>query len=272
MAKKTAKTKRPEPTLEVRFVAPGLAPEKIPLRAVSDVLAAVQDLASGRDPFETPHVPPEKSIGLVDVRRGSAIYRCVARAPEEALSNLGRIGSLLMSENGYGDDGDKLAAALGSIHDLSAVAKQVGCRLEVAIAGVRKEPLVVIQAEDYQRLSKRLLLAGETTVTGEVERVGGVTGLRCALRVPGRHRILYCDVKDRSLARRLGEHLYEDIVALGEAKWIYRSWRIYKFTINDFNQPRIGDSASAIENLRRAGLSAWDQIRNPEGYIREFRS
>ena len=71
--------KKPEPTFEVRFVAPGLVPEKIPLHAISEVLAAVQDLASGRDPFETRQVPQEKLIGLLNVRRGSAIYGCVSR-------------------------------------------------------------------------------------------------------------------------------------------------------------------------------------------------
>jgi len=41
-----------------RFVsiAPDLSPERLPLRQVNDVLSAVQDLASGRDPFESSHV------------------------------------------------------------------------------------------------------------------------------------------------------------------------------------------------------------------------
>lgn len=77
--------KKAQPTFEVRFVGPGLSLEKIPLRAVSDALSAVPDLAAGRDPFETAHVPAELSIGLVDVRQGSAVYSCVARAPRLTL-------------------------------------------------------------------------------------------------------------------------------------------------------------------------------------------
>ncbi len=89
MPKKTA------PTFEVRFVAPGLLPEKVSLGYVSKALSAVQDLASGRDPLEVQVVPPEKTIGLISVRRGSAVYTCVSRAPEEAKANLAHVGALL---------------------------------------------------------------------------------------------------------------------------------------------------------------------------------
>ena len=68
-------------TFVVRFVGPDVAPERIPLRAVTDALSAVQDLASGRDPFETQHVPPDKGIGLIRVRGGSARYFCVLARP-----------------------------------------------------------------------------------------------------------------------------------------------------------------------------------------------
>jgi hypothetical protein len=35
--------------------------------------------------------------------------------------------------------------------------------------------------------------------------------------------------------------------------------------------PQIGDVDQAIQNLRDAGLDAWDQIEDPEAFIREMR-
>jgi len=99
--------------------------------------------------------------------------------------------------------------------------------------------------------------------------------MRCALRVPGRAHLLYCDVhsKDsKDLVRRLGQHLYEQIAARGTATWIHRSWRIYEFTIQDFTQPQLGDPTKAIEQLRSAGLKAWDQIADPGAFIEDLRS
>jgi hypothetical protein len=43
----------PQPTFLVRFVGDNISPELIPLRAVNKALSAVQDIAVGRDPFET---------------------------------------------------------------------------------------------------------------------------------------------------------------------------------------------------------------------------
>lgn len=265
------KTAASPATFEVRFVGPGVQPEKIPLRAVSDVLSAVQDLASGRDPDEMAAVPPEKGIGLVDVRKGSAIYSCVSRAPDEAIQNLNRVGTMLSSTNGD-TDWDELVVVLRPIEALSDVARRIGCQLEVRLGQSRKKPLFTVGREDYERISKNLLLKGDTTIIGRVERVGGATDMRCLLRVPGRSRILYCDVQGRELARRLGQHLYENIVATGTATWIHRTWKVLDFTIKDFTQPTLGDPTEAIDRLRAAGLSAWDNIEDPEAYLAELKS
>ncbi|MBU4270818.1 MAG: hypothetical protein KKE86_06795 [Planctomycetes bacterium] len=259
------------PTFEVRFVGPGLAPERIPLRAVSDALSAVQDLASGRDPYETPHVPLDKGIGLVKVRRGSAVYSCVSRAPDEAISNLSHVGLLLSSTGDHGGEEDGLVAALRPVESLSDVARSIGSRVEVSLVNHDGPPLFVIDKDAFQRISSRLLMHGDTTVIGRVERVGGATNMRCMMRVPGRRRALHCDVKGNDLVRRLGQHLYEQIVATGTATWIHRSWRIYRFKIRDFTQPKLGDPIEAIERLRNAGLKAWDHIPDPDALFQELR-
>lgn len=263
--------KKPSATFEVRLIGPDVLPERIPLRVVSDALSAVQDIASGRDPFEEQHVSPERSINLLDVRRGSAAYQCIARAPEEAVSNLTRFGSLLSSLDDHRGNGDGLVTALRPIETLSEIARSVGGQVQVTIIGQHRTPVFSVHQDDYRRVSERLFVTGETTIVGTVERAGGATETRCLLRVPGRRRGLYCDVKDQALARRLGHHLYEEIAATGTATWIHRTWRIHAFTINDFTQPRLGSVSEAIEELRSAGLNAWDEVDAPEKYLRELR-
>jgi hypothetical protein len=262
-----------EATFEVRFVAPDLLPEKIPLRAVSDALSAVQDLACRRDPYETSHVPPEKGIGLVDVQRGSAVYCCVSHAPDEARANLAHLGMLLSSQSEQGPVEDEtLVTALRPIESLSDVARSIGGRIEVALVDHGQPPLFAVGEDDFQRISTRLLFRGDTTVVGVVERVGGATSMRCLLRVSGRRRILYCDVETKELVRQLGQHLYEQVAATGSATWIHRTWRIYRFKIRDFTQPCLGEPGEALEQLRNAGLNAWDHIADPDAFIRELRS
>jgi hypothetical protein len=271
MVKKKTTTAKPAATFEVRFLGSDVLPEKIPLRSVSDALSAVQDLASARDSFEETQVSPEKSIRLLAVRRGSATYQCLARAPREAIANLVRVAAILASLDDEHENEDGLVAAFRPLKSLCDVAGSVGCSLQVRLVGRETKELFTVQKEDYQRISDRLFMTGETTVVGVVERVGGATGMRCLLRVPGRTRLLYCDVESEDLVRRLGQHLYEQIAATGTATWIHRSWRIHEFKIKDFTQPRLGNLIEALTELRNAGLSAWDDITDPETFIQGLR-
>jgi hypothetical protein len=177
---------------------------------------------------------------------------------------------LASAESGDIDD-DGLIAALRPIELLSEVAKTIKGKIEVALQKAAA-PLFVIAQDAFQHISNRLLLSGETTIVGRVERAGGATSMRCLLRVPGRRRGLYCGVADRKVVQRLGQHLYEEIAAVGTATWIHRTWRIYRFTIKDFSQPRLGNGREALEQLRNAGLKAWDSIPDPASFIEELRS
>lgn len=259
-----------KPTIFVRFEGPNISPDTVPLHQVSDALSAIQDLASGRDAFVESRVPPEKSIGLVEVKAGSAVYSCIARAPDEARRNLSYVGRLLVDVERLDAEESSLIASINPIKALSAVAKALHCKVEVSWAD-DCSPLFVVDESQFARISKKLFLTGETTVIGRVERVGGATGMRCLMRVPGRGRLLYCDVSSKELVQRLGKHLYETVAAVGTATWIHRTWWIYQFTIRDFSQPQIGDVNEMIQDLRNAGLDAWDRIDNPEEFIRELR-
>lgn len=264
MAKKPA-------TFEVRFIGDGIGPESVPLRAVSDALSAIQDLASGRDTFNRKSVPEDKTIGLVKVSKGSAIYSCVSKSPAEAKRNLSRAGKLLATPEDEKIDPDFLLSSLRPINTLSTIAKSVGGTVEIVSVNSKNKRLLTVTPDDYGRISNRVFLRGETTITGKVERAGGATDMRCLLRVPGRHRILYCDVESKDLVRRLGQHLYEPITATGTATWIHQSWAIYEFKIRDFTQPRLGNPLIAIKELRDAGLSAWDDIEDPSAFIEDLR-
>jgi len=264
MAKKKA-----APTFFVRFVAPDLSPDKIPVRLVSEALSAIQDLACGRDSFETPKVPQDKTIGLVNVRSGSAVYSCVSRDPAEARDNLSRLGVFLAGDMEDSDD-DLVVSALRPIEALSNVAKAIGGHVEVSLAA-KRTALFQIEDQAFGRLSSRLFISGKATIIGRVERVGGATGMKCLMRIPDRRTGLYCKVKGRKLAQRLGQCLYETIAARGDVVWIHKTWRIYEFTIHDFTQPRLKSPGKAIKKLRRAGLSAWDNVENPEALIEELR-
>jgi hypothetical protein len=259
----------PTPTLEVLFRGADLAPELIPLRSIAETLSAVQRLASGRDIDETEPPPDNDAIGLLRVRRGSAVFQCVANNPTAALSNLKSVGQALTALETASTA--VLDYALRPIETLSTIARSLACNIVIRKAQDRSL-LATVDGDSYKHLSQNMLMSGETSVAGRVQRVGGATEMRCALRIEGRHRLLFCDVASREISRKLGQHLYEEVVAVGMAQWFQRSWKIFSFEIRDIYTPRPGSLVEAVRALHAAGGKAWDAIQDPMAYLKELRS
>ena len=70
-AKKTISHRKPTPTFLVRLHGNDVFPEKVPVRALSDVVSAIQSLANG--PVHSRD--EEFSIRLLDITRGAVACR-----------------------------------------------------------------------------------------------------------------------------------------------------------------------------------------------------
>ena len=123
-----------------------------------------------------------------------------------------------------------------------------------------------------RRVSKSVFVSGETTLIGRVQRVGGATKMRCALRVEGIERLLFCDVASQEVSRQLGAKIYQEVEARGIAKWFQRSWTVFEFRIESIGDaPARKPLREALEALRQAGGKAWESVEDPEGLLQELR-
>ncbi len=256
------KTKKPLPTFEVGFE--DVYPEMIPLSVLSRVLSAVRRLASGLEEHEeTSAVTSEQEIGLLQVRRGSAVYQF--KAPPQALGYLRVAGQILERPETIGDR-DYI---LSPVEELSAVAKSLRCPIVLREPGKEGVVLARIEAASYSTISRRLLISGESAITGKVVRVGGATENKCGLRIPDQSRMLICKVDSAEVARNLGQRLYEEIAAHGTATWLKTTWKIVGFTVKEVFQPKLKSLEETIESLRNAGGKSWDDIPDPAAFIGE---
>jgi Fe-S cluster biosynthesis and repair protein YggX len=266
--------KPPSPTFEIQLRGPGVVPEDVPLHYLSDVLAAVQRLASGRDPDDDvgdeDAEDVDDSIGLLKVKRGSAIFQCVAKNPRIALKNLSGAGRFI--NDPAVDEEDRFAFALKPIHTLSAIANSLDCDILIRDLDHKQRFLVAVDSDSFKRVSRSVLVSGETTLIGRVQRVGGATRMRCALRVQEMHRLLYCDVATQEVSRQLGSKIYQEVEATGVAKWLQRSWRLYDFRIESIkNAPERKPLRQGLEALREAGGKVWERIENPQEVLEGMR-
>jgi hypothetical protein len=261
--------KQPQATFEVVFVGRGIAPERIPIRTLSETMEAVQALANGND-VDSKEEKKSASIGLVKITRGSAGFHCVAPRASIAMEHLRLAGLLLARDSVLTEVTQEYV--LRPIETLSRIAGALKCRILVCPPRLRDAPIAVVDSDSYGHVSTGVFVQGDSSVSGRIQRVGGATEMRCTLRVPDRESLLYCDVSNTETARKLGQHLYQNIVATGVATWFSRSWRLYAFKINDIYQPKEQSVVKAFEELSDAGGNVWADVEDPETLLRDFRS
>jgi hypothetical protein len=265
-----SKQKKPEPVFELVFTGGGIYPEKIPIAKVTESLSAVKRLAAGEvlgdqdeDEDET-----DGEVRLLDVTRSSsAVFRFVGLSPKTTLDRLRQTGRMLSQP---GDAGEN-EYILRPVKDLSAVAHSLNCQVLIREAGKQHDVLARIEPDSFDKISKWLLIKGTTNVSGTVQRVGGATETRCALRVPFQPRLLYCKVETKDVARKLGDALYQRVVASGSARWMRHSMRLYSFTVHDVFQTTAGSISDHLKALWEAGLSDWQNTDDPDELLHEIR-
>ncbi len=260
--------RKPSAVFEALFERRDLHPEQIPIGHLTRVLSAVQRLATGRDePDDGDGLRVEETkIGLLQIRRGSAVYQFSAPVPGIALGHLRETGRVLERPDEIGES-DYI---LNPVEELSAIARSLECAITLKVPGKGGPVLARIGPDSYASVSRRLLISGETTIVGRVERVGGATEQKCGLRIPSQSRMLFCKVASTETARKLGQKLYEEVVAQGTASWLRTSWRIVAFNIQDVYQPEFKSATRALDALRAAGGKAWDDVEDPQAFLDEI--
>lgn len=261
--------KKPQAALEVLFEGGGILPERIPLVTLSNSLSAIQRLASGPETTEKEQEQgDEESLRLLEVKRGSAVFRIFVPSPKSALGRLRHLGRILQDPEEVGEND----YVLGPIERLSTAARSLGCSIAIKEARAGHETLARIESTSYQAMSQTLLVRGETAIAGRVLRVGGATQNKCGLRVSFQDRMLICRVPDKKVARKLGQHLYQNVAVYGIATWIKSTWRIFSLEITEVRIPsnRKGKAGDVFDILREAGGKDWDRINDPEAFLREM--
>jgi hypothetical protein len=264
--------KQSPPIFEILFEGSDVYPEKIPVAALGSALSAVQRLAE-REPAveddevqeDLQEVDEDRSLRLVAVKRGSAVFRISGPAGQEVVDRLRAVGRFIANPEKEGESDYMLAP----VERLSATARGLKCKIVLREPGRDGGVLARIEPETYQSISQTLLIEGETSFVGRIQRVGGATEMKCGLRVGFQNRMMFCKVASKNVARKIGERLYEDVVVHGRASWLKTSWRIFSFVVMGISQPKQGSLTGAFEELRKAGGDKWDHVADPAAYLEE---
>jgi hypothetical protein len=271
--------KKPDPAFVIRLVGRDVKPWVVPMRSLSRIMAAVQRLVDQRDELadveenddESSVTTDTRTLQLLSVRVGSAGYGVSSYSPQPTMTVLRETGLSIDSP----DDAKWRPATISSIDDLSQVAKQLGCSIELRESKNGKfygDVLAVIGPDTYSQVQRRAFATGHTSVYGRLERVGGVTDMKCGIHVQDHPKMLVCPVANSDLVRELGKHIYNDVVLSGEAVWYRFNHQLKSLTVSSFSPAKTESFSDVAKMIRDAGGHAWDLIEDPDEYIREMRS
>lgn len=272
---KQTSRRKPSADFEMRFKGPGMKPWVVPMRALARALYAVQRLMEPGDEELQAEDKGEEELAvgtaplhLIDVVSRSAAYSVSAYDPGQAIATLERTGQILRSPDAEEWEPEVLAP----IEELSGIAKSLHCTIEFKKPGKDGAILATITPQSYGTLAMTAFMEGETSVYGFLERVGGATEQRCGLRLPTQpRRMIYCTVHTEEMVRKLGEHIYENILVSGTVTWFRSNGRVKHILVNNFETSKRGSILQALDRIYEAGGKAWDEVEDPEGLIAETR-
>jgi len=263
---------KPVVAFEVHFIGPGITPATVPVGSLFRSLTAVQRLALGgqvtvADGSEDEEEEDSGLVRLIGVRKGSAVFRCTSPNPDLARTNLREAGIILDDPEKIGERG----YILSPLRRLSETAQALACSILIRKPDSHNGKLAEISADSYKAVRDVAIVSGETSLTGNVQRVGGATAKRCSLRVAFQTNLLYCSVQSKKTVRKLGQFLYQDVVVHGTALHLKHSWKIVSFTVKDVDQPKPGSLSEAFQAIWHAGGKDWQNYDDPAGYLKESR-
>ena len=272
-----ANTNKPAiPAFVIRLVgSPGFRPSDVPVGTLARIFNAIQRLVANVEKDEWEGVESKEqgehlsqSIQLIGVRSGSAVYPFSAVDGTSALKILGNMGRNLASPSKAEWD----AVSLSSIDDISAAARAIGVTVEIRKEKKNGAVLATITPMTYAEIKQGAFISGESSVFGCLERVGGTTEMRCAIRIPDQpERMIYCHVATEDVIRQLGQHLYENVRVSGTVTWLRMNWQVKTISITAFDQPKDGSILEALDRIYDAGGKTWEHIEDPDEFIAEIR-
>lgn len=270
------------PDFVVRLVGSDVKPWRVPMRTLARLMDAVQRLVeqSEEDDSESAPAPLDAdeepvSLGsnvlkLVGIRAASAGYEISTPVRDGALEVLSSTGKAIASPA----DAEWSAATLSSLKDISDIAKSMDVRVEIrkpSKSGRLGAVIAKITPTTYESVANAAFVHGQTTLYGTIERIGGASAARCAVRVPEQTKLVYCSISSDEMAKRIGQYLYQNISIHGEATWLRTNWRITSFDIVSFDPPKTGSFRDALRDIWKAGGKAWDKVEDPAALISEIR-
>ena len=250
-------------TLEITLTGEGMSPGKIRSREIAEVIEAIEDMVASMVIRAHPELKKESIVvGLSNIRRGSISLEFSPNLLELTLPAT-RLITKSISENNFGV---LPSNTITSLKKLSAFTRRHNCNAEFFAQNGKLESLAILTPETT--IPEMYPLSGETTLHGEITRVGGAEPKIQFRTLDG--KIIYCNTR-KSIAQKAGAKLYTTVALRGLAEWNSETFEIENFHVVDIANYEEVTPSEAFEQLAELIGDQIDQIEDVDLFISEVR-
>ncbi|MBE9075716.1 hypothetical protein IQ241_00110 [Romeria aff. gracilis LEGE 07310] len=250
-------------TVEILLTGEGMSPGKIRSKEVAELIESVEEMIASMVLRDHPDLKKERIvIGLQNIHQGSIGLEFCPNLPELTLPATLRITQSI-AEN---DFSALPISTISSLRKLSTFTRRHQCNAEFFTQNGKLESLAVLTPET--KIPDSYPLSGETTIHGEITRVGGAEP-RVQFKTLD-NKTIYCSIS-KPMAKKAGTKLYTKVELHGTAEWNSETHEVENFHINDISDYEEALPTVAFQELAELVGDSFDKINDVDQFISEIR-
>lgn len=249
--------------LEIHFTGENISPESIRIGEIAVILDAIENVLLTVIAQEHEGLTKEiLTIGLHNINAGSLGLQFTSKLPEVVTPAFEQVATSIRS----GVIENIPYESLNHFEKLLSFVKRHQAQADFIVLNGKSKTLATL-TPDFE-LPKTVYITGQTTIYGEIVRVGGVEPKVEVKMISG--QTIYCPF-EIGLASQLGALLYQLVGLDGDARWNTQNFEIEDFRVTAVSDYRNTSLVDAFQSLSDIAGKYYSDIDDVTGYIAELR-
>jgi len=248
-------------TIQTSLTGKGISPGKVRSKDIGELIAATEEIISTYVHDKHSEIRANDiTIGLKNIRGDGYVLEYEPSLPEITIPAFEAVSHCIETR--------KLeilpAKTVQGIAKIRQLSKQGG--FNTAFYSVNGQTKYLTSINETLEIPASITMQGETTLYGEIIRVGGSEPKVAIKTLSG--KTLYCDAK-KAIVRQAGQRLYEVVGIRGNAEWRMNDMEIQSFQIIEFTDYQDSPITATFSHLKQSIGDAFAHIDDPVSYFTE---
>ncbi|MBI4332457.1 MAG: hypothetical protein HY673_14385 [Chloroflexi bacterium] len=249
--------------IEIRFSGEGVKPETTKASDIADIIKAIESMLESYIFRDHPDTDKDAVIvGLVSIENLSVGLTFRSQIPAITIRAFEKVGEAVAT----GQYSELPPASLEALNTIALFTRRRQCTTDFIVRnGQRKTVATMTPQTKIERLPS---LTGETTIYGQVIRVGGRDPKVWVELINGDQ--ITCEASV-DIVRKLGGKLYDIVGLSGSARWNPKSLALEGFTAKDITPYEETPLEDAFGQLAKVAGQYYADVNDVERYIASIR-